>query len=1271
MGSPFFGVINTTSSTLEDAISGSFQSVIGEKTALEVCMTNEKEYATSSDGVTIGEDADLYVGAAVNFEFSGTDILSFDPDNCSFPITQSIRVNPKSFGTTYIYSQYQIQNDVIPSNELLGDTVSANAWRNILKYNKDLKKNATFKENISFDALTEYSETVSSSSSGSYEFSYDLTWTAEYNTTIGFEVMGVGTKVKVGHKLESTFNNTTGSNNETNRSVKFTLGDDDLADNFTVDVLDDAVFGTPVFKLKAGESMCPWEPGTLNREQVGFSIDRLTAVNVPENEAAVFNIKLSNLGQTGADQLVYSMGKVPGGNPDAAYIQLDGAEFGGNVEVQLGPFKTKDYLMAISIGPANYTYNNVGIFAASTCQLEHALAYGYDLSGAYSSPDVPFQGPYKKEDLAKFYKEYRVNVEFLEPCSPIDITFPMQDWVITPANNEALNITLNNYIYDDPDLELVRVQYRRTGGDGTWTNIAELPKSEFELNPVFKIVTWDMSELADGPYEIRATTQCYDVGLPPGISAVIKGRKETKPPKLFGEPQPADGVLSPGDEISVTFSKRILCDSIFQADGIGTNINLNSIALLDMTAGGILIDAIFTCKDDKIVIVPDIQNEFIENHVLRVVATDIKDLYNNEADQIIWEFYVNRSNLYWVGGDIDEVVVEGNQMIVKREIRNQSGEQTSFSIPEIPDWMDIFPTVGSLAPGAIQPVQFIFPANLVNGFYNTVIQMHSVDGNEPMKVDLRVACPAPEWVLDASEYSYSMNLTLQLNIEGVLSNDKLDVVGAFIDGKLRGIGKVQYSRDLNKYLVFLTVYSNQAVGETITFRIWDASTCQLYGSTIETFVFESDGLVGSPLEPQIIYTNNQILRKIYIHPGWNWISYNLNLTNPGINQALSSLTNPAGALIKTQVPFSAYSTATNSWIGTLTNLTHTTMYQYNSLAYDSISILGAPVDPSTAIPLVAGWNWIGYLPQFGLTVTQALDSLSPLNGDIIKGQLSFAQYVAGLGWIGNLNFMSSPNGYLLKLSNPDILKYPQSGDNITTNGSSVAGKNPMAFKENRKLEIDRLSAGEKPYSYWSLNPQNFEYSMNSIAVVVNAPGGNILEEGDEVGAFVSDEVRGSSKAIYIPGLDAYMIFLTVYANKEGELVKFKWYDASENKVYDLVENTAFKINSIWGQADSPQMLHLPGASGVDDINLSNQLVIYPNPAGYYVYINFTAQIDEQVTIIISDAMGKEVHQMKTKVVQGQNVMEWKPEAGVINGTYFVRLKSETGGTHTRKIELLR
>lgn len=1285
-----FAVITELKVLLESTYTGTkTTSEVNDKES-QVCLTSRRSISTSSGDAVTGDQADLYVGNAVNLEFSANDVLWLNPNTCEVK-TDSIRVKVDfdGFGTEFIYSEWQILTSVIPNLELIGDTISANTWRRSIAKNKELKGQSKFNKNLSFDGLASVTETTESTSSNSTNIETTVTFSGDFANEIGFTINDAsGFKSKFGWVWENGETDGTNTTKDTVTTITYTLADDDPNDSYTVDIFDDGVFKTPVFKIRAGETMCPWVPGTLNREEIGLQIDRLTAVDVPENEPAVFRVKMSNLGQTGRDPLVYVIGQELGTNPNGALITLDGGELTSPLTVQLQPKETKEFLLSVAKGPDvnQYSYDNLGIFVASECQLAHSLGLGYNL-GAYANwesnhPGVPrpvksdnvMEGIYNIVDLDKFYKNVKLNVEFQEPCSPINIGFPAQDWVQTPILGNDLTISLNSYINDDPDLELIRVQYRRTGGDGAWINIGE-PILKAELtNPISKNITWNMSEIADGPYEIRAITQCFS-GLNAGISAVIKGRKETQPPRLFGNPQPADGLLSPGDEISISFSKRINCEMVFPADGIGTNINFMNMALQDMTIGGVLIDADFICKDDKIVIIPRIQNQYIENHTLRVTATSIKDLYGNAIPiPIVWEFYVNQSNLYWHGGDIDEVVLEGNELMVRREIRNQSGEITSFLIEGYPDWMQIFPTAGALEPGQILPVNFVFPADLVANAYSTTVQMQTIDGDEPMKVDLRVACPSPEWSIDPSQYSFSMNLTLQLNIEGEIAEDKLDKVGAFVDGQLRGLGYVQYSRSLERYLVFLTVYSNIPAGETVTFQIWDASACLLFASTIETFPYVADGLIGSPLTPQIIHTNNQVLRKIYIHPGWNWLSYNINLTDPTTNNALSLLTNPAGGLIKSQTEFSTYSIGAGAWLGDLTDLTHLTMYQYNSLAYDSLILIGAPVDPTTQIPLVAGWNWIGYLPQYGLPVTKALASLDPVNGDIIKGQISFAQYVAGVGWVGNLNFLNTPNGYLIKMANADILTYPGPEDESNIIGGATESRSikPLGFAENKLTDIDTKVSEVAAASHWSVIPQNFEFSMNAIAIVVNENTNNLLKDGDEVAAFVGNEVRGVGKAMYVAALDSYFLFMTMYANKEGELVTFKYYSNQETKEYDIIQNKGFAINAVWGKIETPVELTLATTVGTSDGTESkdDHLVIYPNPAGYYVYINFTSMIDEEISLSITDLLGAEVKSFDYNVQQGQNVIEWKPEASLSNGLYMVTLKTQKG-SYSRLAELLR
>jgi hypothetical protein len=446
----------------------------------------------------------------------------------------------------------------------------------------------------------------------------------------------------------------------------------------------------------------------------------------------------------------------------------------------------------------------------------------------------------------------------------------------------------------------------------------------------------------------------------------------------------------------------------------------------------------------------------------------------------------------------------------------------------------------------------------------------------------------------------------------------------------------------------------------------------LYGVAAESFPFEADGLIGSPLNPQVIHTNNLLLRKIYIHPGWNWISYNVQLPDPTVAAALSSLTNPTGGLIKGQTSFSSYFSAGNTWLGSLSQLSHLTMYQYKSNQYDSLLLVGMPVNASTPIPVVSGWNWLGYLPQRGLTVNQALASLNPLNGDIIKGQFTFAQYVAGIGWLGNLNFMSSPNGYLLRISNPGTLVYPPAPDNNIREGAG-----PDIFRlADEPLDFSHSTAGliredQLPFSHWQVNPQDYEYSMNLIAVVQGAGMTNMLSQDDEVGVFVGNQVRGSGKAIYIAALDSYMVFITIYANQEGELLSFKLFDADANAERLISETFAFQINSIRGTVEEPQILNLLSLTDAEEEQEAvGHLALYPNPASDVVYIQFYTAQSEDVRIILFDALGRELDSFRSTSLSGSNLLEWRPRKDIPSGMYYIALHKNSGQAG-RKLQMIR
>ncbi|MFM8371457.1 MAG: Ig-like domain-containing protein, partial [Bacteroidota bacterium] len=369
-------------------------------------------------------------------------------------------------------------------------------------------------------------------------------------------------------------------------------------------------------------------------------------------------------------------------------------------------------------------------------------------------------------------------------------------------------------------------------------------------------------------------------------------------------PEPADGVLSAGDEISIQFTEPIRCDQIIQADFF----NNNNIGLYNAETDQ-LIDAVITCSGDKIVIVPNVPNRFIENTVMRVEVDNIKDLADNLFVHKSWEFFVDRNPMRWSGGNVKVGKYQQDITTVTRQLVNTGGQALSYELSGVPSWVRVGPANGIIAPGAAQDITFVFDNTLSFGTYTDTIFAVTPLGNEPMPVYCRVMCPAPDWEFDPTAYSGSMNFTLKLDIEGTLSTDEEDILAAFIDGELRGLAKVQLLPTLppvgTQYRVFLTVFGDpEDDGKPISLDIWDASSCLRYVDLIESFDFEIDNVIGTVGSPTVLHTNNLIRRDIALNPGWNWISFNLVFPDPSLDEALVSLDNPDNDLIKGQGAFS-------------------------------------------------------------------------------------------------------------------------------------------------------------------------------------------------------------------------------------------------------------------------------------------------------------------------------------------------------------------------------
>lgn len=206
-----------------------------------------------------------------------------------------------------------------------------------------------------------------------------------------------------------------------------------------------------------------------------------------------------------------------------------------------------------------------------------------------------------------------------------------------------------------------------------------------------------------------------------------------------------------------------------------------------------------------------------------------------------------------------------------------------------------------------------------------------------------------------------------------------------------------------------------------------------------------------------------------------------------------------------------------------------------------------------------------------------------------------------------------------------------------------------------------------PFDRWEVDPSQYEYSMNVIAIVMDNPDeNNILNDGDEVAAFVGNEVRGSGKAIHIPQLNSYIIFMTIYSNVNNEVLTLKLFDASQNKEYNIIEKLDFMNNKVVGFVDNPMPMHLAVTSDVTDVDNKYGVYLHPNPFNGYLNVQFSLSDAKRVTLTIRDLLGKQVDKKYFDGKSGKNNMEWRPSQDVSGGSYIVTLESAES-TYSYKI----
>ena len=212
--------------------------------------------------------------------------------------------------------------------------------------------------------------------------------------------------------------------------------------------------------------------------------------------------------------------------------------------------------------------------------------------------------------------------------------------------------------------------------------------------------------------------------------------------------------------------------------------------------------------------------------------------------------------------------------------------------------------------------------------------------------------------------------------------------------------------------------------------------------------------------------------------------------------------------------------------------------------------------------------------------------------------------------------------------------------------------------------------------YWEDNPGTYEFTavMNAqvlidaipIADCVFVGNNNICDDvgGDMLAAFDSEgNIRGTG--IPIMGLVNYqgqVIYETMLrSNSTGDVLTFKYYDGSEDSIYELQGAYNFNNNDLLGTLVDPYTLSCISCVGMD---INDSLVPlrpaleqnYPNPSNLRTFINYTVAELSNVTISIYDIKGQLITELISKMHQsGKYKTVWN-SGNLSSGMYILEMK---------------
>lgn len=565
-------------------------------------------FSTSGNDDIVGAKGDVFIGGAMNLIYANTDVIDFDAATCSVVSSVELMIAPDGFETEYIYTEQHIAEFLIPdllalaANQSNPDSVlfflnQANVWEQALLRNEELKANAVpsnpFQGNVSFSAGTVKDLTVTAERSSTLSWEFNVEVESEVAFAAGIESAGAGLEGGVTVGLRTDFGESESQTTTSSLTTGFHLEDGDIGDSYSVDILTDPVYQTPVFALRAAETSCPYEESTLQRDVPVLAVDQAIEVDVDPVGQAEFTLLLRNESES-EETRDYKLSVINS--------SINGAE------LLIGGFPLPDW------GPEPINFGG---------ETEVIVKVGRGSTGIFSYENLLFRlyadcDPSIADTIA-------ISAFFESECSDISMFEPNPNWVLNESSNK-IDVHLKDYdkALMDP-MDQIKIQIAETGTT-PWTTAATLTKADLnnnnpggsnlgDITPIF------LTNLDEGDYDIRVELVCSQGTI---FSNRSSGKIDRTAPSLFGTPTPINDEYVQGETpIQANFDQSIDCGEV--------SVTLENIS----TATSYTIQ--YQCSGSEMIFLP---NETLPDGTYAITVTDIEDINDNRSEPITWFFNV-------------------------------------------------------------------------------------------------------------------------------------------------------------------------------------------------------------------------------------------------------------------------------------------------------------------------------------------------------------------------------------------------------------------------------------------------------------------------------------------------------------------------------------------------------------------------------------------------------------------------------------------------------